>query len=56
MIGWNSRFVPNSKSDMRFKKKIYQRGREIAERDPYELHAKREMKRLEELKRGRSAV
>lgn len=56
MIGWNSRFVPNSKSDMRFKKKVYQRGREIAERDPYELHAKREMKQLEEMKRGGSAV
>lgn len=50
MLGMKKTFVPNSKADMRFKKKVYQRGREIAERDPYELHERREMKRLERMK------
>lgn len=49
-LGMNKTFIPNSKADMRFKKKVYQRGREIAERDPYELHERREMKRLRRLK------
>lgn len=50
MLGMKKTFVPNSKADMRFKKKVYQRGREIAERDPYEIHERREMKRLERMK------
>ena len=50
MYGLKTGFIPNSKADMRFRKNIYQRGREIAERDPYEIHARREMKRLEQAK------
>lgn len=51
MLGMKKTFVPNSKADMRFKKKVYQRGREIAERDPGESRAARqEMKRLERMK------
>lgn len=50
MYGSKTGFVPNSKADMRFRKNIYQRGREIAERDPYEIHSRREMKRLERMK------
>lgn len=50
MLGMKKTFVPNAKADMRFKKKVYQRGREIAERDPYEIHERREMKRLERMK------
>lgn len=49
-LGMQKSYVPNSKADMRFKKNVYQRGREIAERDPYELHDRREMKRLRRLK------
>lgn len=49
-LGMKTGFIPNSKADMRFRKNIYQRGREIAERDPYEIHARREMKRLERTK------
>lgn len=45
LLGAKSNFVPNSKADMRFHRKIYQRNREIAERDPYEVHERREMKR-----------
>lgn len=54
MYGLKTGFVPNSKADMRSRKNIYQRGREIAERDPYEIHARREMKRLEQLKAAAS--
>lgn len=36
IYGMKSSFVPNSKADMRHRKKIYQRGREIAEREPGE--------------------
>ena len=50
MLGMKKTFVPNAKADMRFKKKVYQRGREIAERDPYEIHERRELKRLERIK------
>lgn len=50
MYGMKTDFVPNSKADMRYRKNIYQRGREIAERDPYEIHSRREMKRLERMK------
>lgn len=50
MLGMKKTFVPNAKADMRFKKNVYQRGREIAERDPYEIHERREMKRLERMK------
>lgn len=57
MVGINRTYIPNSKADMRFRKNIYQRGREIAERDPGESRAaRREEKRLEALKYGRSAV
>lgn len=50
LYGMNRSFVPNAKMDMRFKKKAYQHGREIAERDPYELRERREMKELERKK------
>lgn len=50
MYGMKTGFVPNSKADMRYRKNIYQRGQEIAERDPYEIHSRREMKRLERMK------
>lgn len=36
IYGMKSTFIPNSKADMRFRKKIYQRGREITEREPAE--------------------
>ena len=43
-------YTPNSKMDMRHRKKIYERGRVIAERDPYEARERRELKELERLK------
>ena len=43
--------IPNARADMRFRKKIYQRGREIAEREPIESRAaRRERKQLERMK------
>lgn len=48
--GMNRSYIPNSKMDMRHRKKIYQRGREIAERDPHEIQERREMKQLERMK------
>lgn len=50
LLGAKSNFVPNSKADMRFRRKIYQHNREIAERDPYEIHECREMNRLKKWK------
>lgn len=32
-LGMKSSYIPNAKADMRFRKKGYRRGREIAERD-----------------------
>lgn len=51
LLGAKSNFVPNSKADMRFRRKLYQHNREIAERDPYEVYERREMKRREKLAR-----
>lgn len=51
MYGKKTGYVPNAKADMRHHKKVYQRGREIAERDPIESRAaRREMKQLEKEK------
>jgi len=51
LLGMKSSYIPNSKADMRFKRNVYQRGREIAERDPGESRAaRREMKQLERMK------
>lgn len=52
LLGAKSNFVPNSKADMRFRRKLYQHNREIAERDPYEVHERREVKRREKLARA----
>jgi hypothetical protein len=56
LLGRNKSYIPNAKADLRFHKKICKRGREIAERDPYEIHERREQKRMEALKYGRSEV
>jgi hypothetical protein len=49
--GMFATFIPNAKADMRFRKKVYQRGREIAEREPYESRAaRRERRELERMK------
>ena len=55
--GMNRTYIPNSKADMRFRKKVYQRGREIAERDPDET-AQRRDKRMDRMMEqpGRSEV
>lgn len=50
IYGSNAAYIPNARADMRFNKELYQRGREIAERDPYEIHSRREMKQMEEMK------
>lgn len=42
--------IPNAKADMRFRKKVYQRGREIAERDPQDIRQRRDQKQLERMK------
>lgn len=44
LYGMTSAYTPNSKADMRHRKKVYQRGREIAERDPTQISAKRQRK------------
>lgn len=39
MYGMNKPYIPNSRADMRFRKKAYQRGRERAQRDPRQKKA-----------------
>lgn len=54
MLGIKSSYIPNAKADMRFKRNLYQRGREITEREPVETRAqRRERRELEELKYGK---
>lgn len=55
LYGMPGSYTPNSKMDMRHKKKVYQRQREIAERDPEEIMARKELKKLEAMKYGKSA-
>lgn len=51
LIGNQAAYIPNAKADMRRRKKMYQRGREIAERDPKETRAqRRELRELERMK------
>ena len=50
MYGINSTFTPNSKMDMLYRRKLYDRGRVIAERDPSEARERRQMKELERMK------
>lgn len=59
MMGMNRSYIPNSKADMRFHKKIYQRGREYTDKHEFvtqEVRELCEMKRLEALKNGRPTV
>ena len=51
LYGMPGSYTPNSKMDMRHKKKLYQRQREIAERDPEEIRQRKELKELEAMKR-----
>ncbi len=51
IYGMTKACIPNSKADMRFKKNLYQHGREIAEREPVENRAgRREQRRLDRKK------
>ena len=42
--------IPNAKGGLRFRKKVYQRGREIAERDPQDIRQRRDLKQMERMK------
>lgn len=58
-IGANRGYIPNARADMRFNKKLYQRGREYTDRHEAvvrESKERQEIKRLEDLKNGRPAV
>lgn len=50
MYGSVGRYTPNNSMDMRRKKKIYQHGRKIAERDMQEIRERAELKEMEERK------
>lgn len=59
LIGMNNSYIPNVKADMRFHRKIYQRGREYTDKHEFVMQAareRRETKRLEALKNGRPTV
>ena len=53
LYGMKSSYIPNARADMRFNKKLYQRGREYT--DKHEavvqgIRERREMKQLERMK------
>lgn len=45
LLGMRSAYVPNAKADMRYRKKVYQRCREVAERSA-ELKQERRDRRV----------
>ena len=53
MYGMKSSYIPNARADMRFNKKLYQRGREYTDKHEavvQEIRERREMKQLERMK------
>lgn len=57
LIGMRSSYIPNARADMRFNKKLYQRGREYTDRHEavvQEIRERREMEELERMKRGKA--
>ena len=53
MLGMKSSYIPNARADMRFNRKLYQRGREYTDRHEavvQEIRERREMKQLERMK------
>ena len=51
--GMKSSYIPNARADMRFNKKLYQRGREFTDQHEavmQEVRERREMKQLERMK------
>lgn len=50
MYGSVGHYTPNNRMDMRRKTKIYQHGRQIAERDMQEIRERAELKEMEERK------
>lgn len=52
-LGIKSNYIPNARADMRFNKKLYQRGREYTDKHEavvQEIRGRREMKQLERMK------
>lgn len=56
MYGMKSSFIPNARADMRFNKKLYQRGREYTEKHDVVMAGKRERKQAEQLERMKADV
>lgn len=50
MYGFVGHYTPNNRMDKRNKPKIYQHGRQIAERDMQEIRERAELKEMEEWK------
>ena len=53
LIGMRSGYIPNARADMRFNKKLYQRGREYTDKHEVvmqDIRERREIKRLERMK------
>ena len=50
MYGAVGRYMPNNRMDERSKKKVYQHGRKIAERDMQEIREQKELRQLEKMK------
>lgn len=48
IYGMFSSYIPNNRADMRFRKKVYQHNREVAER----FQGQKDEKRMEDMKKG----
>ena len=51
LYGMKSSYIPNSRADMRFNKKLYQRGREYTDKHEAVVQEIRERRKLNELER-----
>lgn len=55
IYGMKAACIPNSKADARYKKNVYQRGRDFAERHPDEVIHRRERAELRKLEHMKGA-
>lgn len=53
-LGMQKSYIPNSEADMRFKKKAYQKGREVAERNTWNPKSERRLEK--DLKRRKGGA
>ena len=55
-LGMKSSYIPNTRADMRFNKKMYQRGREYTDKHAVIMQAIRERREMEKMERMKADV